>query len=279
MKKIFTIAIAALTAMTVSAEVLLNETVEFGTQWDTYRVINLSDAPCLANVQVGDIFTITVTAVDTESEGGPQLAIQSSSWVNLDEGFGLGFTEVGVYPFVLTEAAVAQVKGGGIIVKGINNTISKVELLYQKTLWTGELQALDNWQQTDALDKSIFAGLKAGDLLGVAVSEINPGDWHLYALRANYETNIIEHNMSNAGVGVDELSSEAVNSLQNDNIILVASYLTATAIYTYVPTKSVTPTAIENTAVQKTGVKVLRDGIMYIQRGENLYNMQGQIVK
>lgn len=43
--------------------------------------------------------------------------------------------------------------------------------------------------------------------------------------------------------------------------------------------KNDTPTAVENTVVLPMGEKVLRNGQILIKRGENLYNLQGQIVK
>lgn len=43
--------------------------------------------------------------------------------------------------------------------------------------------------------------------------------------------------------------------------------------------KNDTPTAVENTVALPMGEKVLRNGQILIKRGENLYNLQGQIVK
>ena len=206
MKKIFTLFAAMLLTVTaLQAEVLLNEEVSFDDGWGIYRVLDLTKAPSLANVAKGDLLAITVTEADATS----QLAIQGSNWQNLDFNSGLSFTTTGKQTVVfLTDSAVAKVKDSGIIVKGYNCTISKVELLYKKSLWEGELDATTNWAQTDpALDNTIFEDLKEGDLLGVTVSKINENNdgWHLYAFRANYRTNFISHDMSDTGVGIDSI--------------------------------------------------------------------------
>ncbi len=195
----------------------------------------VADFPVLANASAGDVIAITVTDVD----GSGRICLQNTAW----QGLGYDAYEVttGVYPFVLTAAAAEELKTNGLIVTGENYTFNKVELLYKKTLWTGDVDATTNWEQSDALNNAIFADLKEGDILGVTVTEIHEGDWHSYALRANYETNIIEHNMSTAATGVDVLSAEVVTSLKNDRIILVGSYLHATEIHTYVTEKGLTP--------------------------------------
>ena len=280
MKKIFTLFAAMLLTVTaLQAEVLLNEEVSFDDGWGIYRVLDLTKAPSLANVAKGDLLAITVTEADATS----QLAIQGSNWQNLDFNSGLSFTTTGKQTVVfLTDSAVAKVKDSGIIVKGYNCTISKVELLYKKSLWEGELDATTNWAQTDpALDNTIFEDLKEGDLLGVTVSKINENNdgWHLYAFRANYRTNFISHDMSDTGVGIDVLSAADVDSLQNQTIILVASYLKVTDIHTYVAIKSVTPTAIDNANVNDKAVKFFKDGQLFIIRDDKTYTLQGQLVK
>lgn len=238
MKKLsLIIAFALMSFGAMKAEVLSNEELVLGSGWVEFKQLLVSTTPVLAGAQAGDVIAITVS----EAANDAQLVLQNTSWTNLGDEYAKGISTAGVYAFALTEAAAAEVSTNGFIVKGINYTLTKIELLYQQTLWEGNLVATTSWEQTDALSNALFADLQAGDLLGVTVSELHPGDWHLYALRTNWTTNVIEHNMSAAGTGIDMLTTDIVTSLQNDPVILVGSYLTATAIHTYVPTKGVQP--------------------------------------
>lgn len=234
MKKTLTLFSLLLLMVAVHAEIVYNGDSHNVASWNA-KQMPVADFPVLANASAGDVIAITVTDVD----GSGRICLQNTAW----QGLGYDAYEVttGVYPFVLTAAAAEEVKTNGLFVTGENYTFNKVELLYKKTLWTGDVDATTNWEQSDALNNAIFADLKEGDILGVTVTEIHEGDWHSYALRANYETNIIEHNMSTAATGVDVLSAEVVTSLKNDRIILVGSYLHATEIHTYVTEKGLTP--------------------------------------
>lgn len=234
MKKTLTLFSLLLLMVAVHAETVYNGDSHNVASWNA-KQMPVADFPVLANASAGDVIAITVTDVD----GSGRICLQNTAW----QGLGYDAYEVttGVYPFVLTAAAAEELKTNGLIVTGENYTFNKVELLYKKTLWTGDVDATTNWEQSDALNNAIFADLKEGDILGVTVTEIHEGDWHSYALRANYETNIIEHNMSTAATGVDVLSAEVVTSLKNDRIILVGSYLHATEIHTYVTEKGLTP--------------------------------------
>lgn len=234
MKKTLTLFSLLLLMVAVHAEIVYNGDSHNVASWNA-KQMPVADFPVLANASAGDVIAITVTDVD----GSGRICLQNTAW----EGLGYDAYEVttGVYPFVLTAAAAEEVKTNGLFVTGEKYTFNKIELLYKKTLWTGDVDATTNWEQSDALNNAIFADLKEGDILGVTVTEIHEGDWHLYALRANYETNIIEHNMSTAATGVDVLSAEVVTSLKNDQIILVGSYLHATEIHTYVTEKGLTP--------------------------------------
>ena len=234
MKKTLTLFSLLLLMVAVHAEIVYNGDSHNVASWNA-KQMPVADFPVLANASAGDVIAITVTAVEV----GARISLQNTAWQGL--GYDVYEVTTGFYPFVLTAAAAEEVKTNGLIVTGENYTFNKVELLYKKTLWTGDVDATTNWEQSDALNNAIFADLKEGDILGVTVTEIHEGDWHSYALRANYETNIIEHNMSTAATGVDVLSAEVVTSLKNDRIILVGSYLHATEIDTYVTEKGLTP--------------------------------------
>jgi len=234
MKKTLTLFSLLLLMVAVHAEIVYNGDSHNVASWNA-KQMPVADFPVLANASAGDVIAITVTDVD----GSGRIYLQNTAWKDL--GYDAYEVTTGVYPFVLTAAAAEEVKTNGLIVTGEKYTFNKIELLYKKTLWTGDVDATTNWEQSDALNNAIFADLKEGDILGVTVTEIHEGDWHSYALRANYETNIIEHNMSTAATGVDVLSAEVVTSLKNDRIILVGSYLHATEIHTYVTEKGLTP--------------------------------------
>lgn len=234
MKKTLTLFSLLLLMVAVHAEIVYNGDSHNVASWNA-KQMPVAGFPVLANASAGDVIAITVTDVDRSG----RICLQNTAWKGL--GYDAYEVKTGVYPFVLTAAAAEELKTNGLIVTGENYTFNKVELLYKKTLWTGDVDATTNWEQSDALNNAIFADLKEGDILGVTVTEIHEGDWHSYALRANYETNIIEHNMSTAATGVDVLSAEVVTSLKNDRIILVGSYLHATEIHTYVTEKGLTP--------------------------------------
>ena len=231
MRKFFTlVALLACAVIGSQAEVVFSGDAHNVAGWNA-KQMPVAEFPVLANASAGDVIVITVTAV----EDGARICLQNTAWQGL--GYDEYNVETGVYPFVLTEDAATEVKNNGIIVTGQNYSFNKVELLYQKTLWTGDVDATTSWEQSDALDNALFAELQEGDILGVTVTELHEGDWHLYALRANYATNIIEHNMSAAATGVDVLTEDVVTSLKNDPVILVSSYLHATAIHTYTAEK------------------------------------------
>jgi hypothetical protein len=231
MRKFFTlVALLACAVIGSQAEVVFSGDAHNVAGWNA-KQMPVAEFPVLANASAGDVIVITVTAV----EDGARICLQNTAWQGL--GYDEYNVETGVYPFVLTEDAATEVKNNGIIVTGQNYSFNRVELLYQKTLWTGDVDATTSWEQSDALDNALFAELQEGDILGVTVTELHEGDWHLYALRANYATNIIEHNMSAAATGVDVLTEDVVTSLKNDPVILVSSYLHATAIHTYTAEK------------------------------------------
>ncbi len=234
MKKFITlVALLACAVIGSRADVVFSGDAHNVAGWNA-KQMPVAEFPVLANASAGDVIVITVTAVVDDA----RICLQNTSWAGL--GYDEYNVETGVYPFVLTEAAATEVKNNGLIVTGQNYSFNKVELLYQKTLWEGNVDATTSWEQSDALSNALFADLQEGDILGVTVTEIHEGDWHLYALRANYATNIIEHSMSEAATGVDVLSEAVVTSLKSDPIILVGSYLHATAIHTYVAQKGIT---------------------------------------
>jgi len=182
--------------------------------------------------QEGDIIVVNVTGV----HGCAAIYLYD---LNSTEITHFDLSATGTYTIQLSAAAAAGIRTYGLQVTGTNFTYSDVDILYRKTIWEGAVDATGNWEQSDAISNSLFAGLQAGDFLGVTVNKINENkdSWHTYAIRAAWRTNIISHNMSDPGVGVDILTEALVDSLQNKTIILVSSYLSCTAIHTYTHTR------------------------------------------
>ena len=197
------------------------------------KVLTSSEYPALLKASEGDVIAISVIAAEDEA----RIMLQSTNWQEL-ECCNTYNVQTGKYAFAVTAGMVDSLKNG-VIITGQNYTFDKVEILYQKTIWTGEVNATTSWEQSEMLDNSIFSGLKAGDFLAVTVSEIHPGDWHLYAIRAAWRTNIIEQLMTTPGTGVHMLDEALVDSLQNQQIVIVGSYLSVTALHTYTVSKSV----------------------------------------
>jgi hypothetical protein len=235
MKKIFLFLSAALVSLAMQAEVVFNEEHAVGS-WNAQQ-LPIASYPILATASEGDVIAITVTA---STDG--RVVLQNTAWEALGN-YDAYHVSTGVCAFVLTSAAATEVKTNGLIVTGQNYTFDKVELLYQKTLWEGSVYDSENpgWGQSDALANTLFADLQEGDLLGVTVSELHgDGGWYQYNFRANWATNILEHQIYAAGTYAEALTAAQVTSLQNDVIALVTNYATATAIHTYVETKDVT---------------------------------------
>lgn len=253
MKKLsFIFALLMVGVASMHAEVVFNEEHNVA-GWNAQQ-LPVTNYPVLANAGEGDVIAITVTAV----EDGARICLQNTAWQ------GLGYDEYnvtpGVYAFALTAETATEVSTNGVIITGEKYTFHKVELLYQKTLWEGTVYNEENpgWGQSDQLANTLFADLQAGDLLGVTVSELHgDGGWYQYNFRANWATNILEHQISAAGTHVNVLTAEQVTSLQNDVIVLVTNHVTATAIHTYVATKGVQP-AGENETIW-TGEKDFGD--------------------
>ena len=253
MKKLsLIIALALMSFGAIKAEVVFNDEHNVA-GWNAQQ-LPVTNYPVLANAGEGDVIAITVTAV----EDGARICLQNTAWQ------GLGYDEYnvtpGVYAFALTAETATEVSTNGVIITGEKYTFHKVELLYQKTLWEGTVYNEENpgWGQSDQLANTLFADLQAGDLLGVTVSELHgDGGWYQYNFRANWATNILEHQISAAGTHVNALTAEQVTSLQNDVIVLVTNHVIATAIHTYVATKGVQP-AGENETIW-TGEKDFGD--------------------
>ena len=170
MRKFFTlVALLACAVIGSQAEVVFSGDAHNVADWNA-KQMPVAEFPVLANASAGDVIVITVTAV----EDGARICLQNTAWQGL--GYDEYNVETGVYPFVLTEDAATEVKNNGIIVTGQNYSFNRVELLYQKTLWTGEVSDNTGWKQSDELSKAVFAELTEGAVLGITISAINDGE-------------------------------------------------------------------------------------------------------
>lgn len=240
MRKFFTlVALLACAVIGSQAEVVFSGDAHNVAGWNA-KQMPVAEFPVLANASAGDVIVITVTAV----EDGARICLQNTAWQGL--GYDEYNVETGVYPFVLTEDAATEVKNNGIIVTGQNYSFNKVELLYQKTLWTGEVSDNTGWKQSDELSKAVFAELTEGAVLGITISAINDGEsYHQYIIRgrededsdwANLET-IINKYVSTTGTYAHVLSAANAVSMKEKNIDIAAQYLNISAIHTYTAEK------------------------------------------
>lgn len=288
MKKLFIFLAAIVAASAIQAEVIYDSTPHDVGSWNALR-LTPSDYSKLSEVVEGNVLVITMTTEATDA----CVKLQDGNWHEFEgEEYVRYDVPSGAYAFVLGKAAADSIAKEGVCVTGKNYIISKVELYYHKAkIWDVTVSDNKGWNQSDEIghNPSIFASLAEGDLLGAEVTAINDGDtWHQYTVRGredddtewkHLEEIIFVSGINKTGIFVTKLSAAQVNSLKTKNINVAAQYLDLDGLHLYQATKSEDPTAVENVNANAKGVKVLRDGVMYIQRGETLYNMQGQIVK
>lgn len=95
-------------------------------------------------------------------------------------------------------------------------------------------------------------------------------EWHQYNINSN---------TNSTGVSFTILDNTDITNLKSNGLRVNAKNITITGL-TLIKHDNGGGTAIDNVNTDtNAGIKVLRDGVLYIQRGETLYNMQGQIVK
>jgi hypothetical protein len=138
-----------------------------------------------------------------------------------------------------------------------------VELLYKKTLWSGELNGLEtDWKQSDGLENSIFSELVSGVPLGVTVSaKSSTAEWNGALVRIDYKSNIYDVSFEGASTKVKQLTASDVKSLQTKSVNLIARYLTITELNTYTQMKQEEGTV---------GVSIGEDGIATFSYSSNL---------
>lgn len=289
-KKLFSIfSMLLMFTATSFAEVVWNGDAHNVGSWNA-KQFAVSDYAVLATASEGDVIAITVTAVDNSKKEDSEETKQGRITLQSYNYKGMGSSDeynviVGTYCFTLTEQAVDSLKTTGFIVTGENFTFDKVELLYKKALWTGELGGNADWIQSNALDKQIFSDLKAGDIISLECTNLTDTlsnkYGHACVLRYNYADNIFDKWTNAAGTYYHVLTANDVTKLQEEgkDINLVARWLVITSLNTYLEEKP-NPgpaTAIDNTNANANAVKSLRNGRILILRDNKTYNVMGQI--
>jgi len=224
--------------------------------WNALQ-LKVGDYPVLTTASEGDVIAVTISEVDNA-----RITLQTIAYGSLGEYDEYNCNE-GVHYFVLTESAATEVNTNGLNVSGENYTLNKVELLYKKTLWSGELNGLESdWKQGDELSNSIFSDLVYGVPFGVTVSaKSSTSEWNAAVVRINYESNVFDISFEKPSTKVQQLTASDVKSLQTKNVNIVARYLVITELNTYTQMKQEEGTV---------AVSIGEDGIATFSYGSNL---------
>lgn len=267
---------------TSHAEVVWNGDAHNVGSWNAKRFA-VSEYDVLSTASEGDVIALTITAVDNDKKG--RITLQSYHYQTMGSYDEYNVTATGVFYFTLTKQAVDSLKTTGFNVTGENFTFDKVELLYKKALWTGELGGDADWIESNPLEKQIFSDLKEGDIISIECTNLTDtlsNKWgHACVLRYNYADNIIDKWTNVAGTYHKVLTLDDVTKLKEEgkDIILVARWLVITSLNTYLEAKP-NPgpaTAIDNTNANANAVKSLRNGRLIILRDNKTYNVMGQV--
>ena len=172
MKKLFTLLVLVLTALTSNARIIWSgsNAINWG---DSYISLSATD---IGTVNAGDKFVFTY-AVTVEDSSWPQFRICDNSW-NMLEGVGLknGMSTSTVY---LTKDMANKLAAGGIVT-GSGCTMTKIEIIegdggdYSHAVWIGEC-VIGNWSGYQAIDKSAFASATAGQVLRIKFKNLGAG--------------------------------------------------------------------------------------------------------
>lgn len=269
---------------TSHAEVVWNGDAHNVGSWNAKRFA-VSEYAELSTASEGDVIALTITAVDNTNDKKGRITLQSYHYQTMGSYDEHNVTATGVFYFTLTKQAVDSLKTTGFNVTGENFTFDKVELLYKKALWTGELGGNADWIQSNPLEKQIFSDLKEGDIISIECKNLTDtlsNKWgHACVLRYDYADNIIDKWTNVAGTYHKVLTLDDVTKLKEEgkDIILVARWLVITSLNTYLEAKP-NPgpaTAIDNTNANANAVKSLRNGRLIILRDNKTYNVMGQV--
>ena len=148
--------------------------------WEGYRVI---DASLFATVKAGDFITVAVSEVG----GAPCLMLNTGSWAALPDADAVVPQAGETVSFLITHDMLAELKGGGLVVKGCDCTFVSVDIRRGeeiepvdpdapvRTLWSGK-SAIDwNTGAFVTVAASKLANVKAGETLRMVFTVTAPG--------------------------------------------------------------------------------------------------------
>lgn len=255
MKRLYSLFLVALVFIGVSGKTVFVGEHEVGS-WNAKK-LPVGEYPVLESAGTGDVIAVTISNVNDA-----RITLQTTEYTSLGDYDEYHCNE-GVHYFVLTESAANEVKTNGLNVSGEKYTLNKVELLYKKTLWSGELNGLElDWKQGDVLSNSIFSDLVYGVPFGVTVSKkSSTSEWNAAVVRINYESNVFDKSFEKPSTKVKQLTASDVKSLQTQTVNIVARYLVITELNTYTQMKQEEGTV---------AVSIGEDGIATFSYSSNL---------
>ena len=199
MKKLFTLMVMALVAMSVSAKsVVLWEGEAVFDNWSTNVKI---DKENFASVKAGDKLVITAAPVEVSSwQWGGQVFVKTTrtGWAAIAETISV--SAEGVYNVEISDKAITieegegdtktnvettmldELKNYGLAIQGMASKVTKIELVpapeikETKVLSTTEA-VFDNWSTNVKIDKENFASVKAGDKLVITAAPVEVSSW------------------------------------------------------------------------------------------------------
>lgn len=193
MKKVLTIAAAALSALAMNAETIWEGNVNTGS-WGNEpgkNCIQIGSA-AFATASEGDKIVVTVSEVAAGTEFPKYILKNGSGWADLPGASTVDATKPGDYTTELEAEAVTIIKANGMVIQGDGVTLTKVELKTSAsfeyiTLWEGN-GALA-WDYTDAMPKvqnnGDLALIKEGDVIRFTISQFSQvrEDWPKVCVR------------------------------------------------------------------------------------------------
>lgn len=180
MKKIFTLALMAVAALSAHAVTLWEGSCSFSNwspiEGDERPVLKSSD---FATAVAGDKLVLTIS--DYGDDGWREAQIYGWNGEGTTELIASsgGISGLSSYTFTLDEDLLAKLQATDVCIIGTGYTVTKIDLdTFDGTIWEGEC-VCESWNATPAvnLKGSAFVNAKLGDVLVFTVEVITPGAW------------------------------------------------------------------------------------------------------
>ena len=260
--------------------VTLNETVTEIMNWNTG--LGGGDLSC---AHAGDQVIINLAHI----EGGEYSSqLQFKSHDEYLESFPANVelaNDVAQIRFTLTSSDAALVRVYGAWLTGYYISVSSIQLQRYAVL-TDTTVTLASWSGGVDVPHANLPTLKAGDVLCMDLTEAQvDGQIFLQHSWTNF-TNTYNHVFTQEDVESlpktfqIELTQALIDDLGTDNLTLQGQYYTCVKSYIIEGSEEPGPTtAIDQPAEQRRGIKILRDGQLFITRDNKTYTLQGQLIK